>query len=293
MRMSTTDKPPETTDPSQPRRRPSVVAVAAGQSVFLYEGFRERLRPWGGWPWLARLGAALFVIALPVLLITTNVRLLFTTPPLYTFALDAYEVPAVTGIPREELARSMTEIRDYFTNDQDLLRITVVDDRGRTDPLFTPREVIHMRDVKQLVRTFFTAQWIAAGVIAGYVAASLLVRQRAGWTHLVRLTRAAMLGTLAFAAAFSVTALVGFEALFTRFHLIFFPQGFWQFDPSQDRLVQMFPDDFWLVSTTILAGLTVVEVLALLALSWAYLQRRQRQTDVERVAAPRKQGGAA
>lgn len=149
-----------------------------------------------------------------------------------------------------------------------------------------------MRDVKQLVQTFFTAQWIAGGVIAGYVAASLLAWRRAGWAHLARLTRAAMLGTLAFAAAFSVTALIGFEALFTRFHLIFFPQGFWQFDPSQDRLVQMFPEDFWLVSTTILAGLTVVEVLALLALSWAYLQRSQGHTDAPVVATPHERRDA-
>jgi hypothetical protein len=37
----------------------------------------------------------------------------------------------------------------------------------------------------------------------------------------------------------------------------------------------MFPFDFWLVSTVILVGLTLVQVLALLALTWAYLQRHE------------------
>lgn len=274
--MTATDqRPPAPPSPPPRRRRPSLAAVAAGQAAFLVAGVRDRLQPWRGWRWLGRLGAALFVVALPVALIATNVRILFTTPPLYTFALDTYDVPAVTGIPREELARSMADVRDYFTNDQELLRITVVDNQGRSDPLFTPREVIHMRDVKELVQKFFTAQWIAGVVIAGYAAAILLTRRRAAWVHLARLTRASMIGTLAFALAFSVTALTGFEELFTRFHVVFFPNGLWQLDPTQDHLVQMFPEDFWLVSTVILAGLTMVEVLALLALSWGSLQRTE------------------
>ena len=246
----------------------------------------ERPRPRRGWRWFDRLGAALFVVALPVALISTNVRVFFTTPPLYTFTLDTYDVPAVTGIPREELARAMAELREYFTNDEEVLRITVTDEAGRISPLFTPREVIHMRDVKQLVQKFFAAQWIAAAVAAGYAAALLLARRGSGLRRLARLTRASMIGTLVFALIFSVAVLTGFDELFTRFHIIFFPNGLWQLDPARDRLLQMFPDGFWHVSTTMLAGLTIVEILALLALSWAYLRRAERRIPVEPLPSP-------
>jgi integral membrane protein (TIGR01906 family) len=271
--VAQTDRPSERA--RRPVRRPSLLAVAAGQLAIVGDVAWSRLRRAR---WLGTLGAAIFVVALPLALIGTNVRLLFTSSPLYTFALSSYDVPAVTGIPREELARAMAEIRDYFTNDQELLRITVVDDRGRTDPLFTPREVIHMRDVKELVQGIFRVQEISLLLIAAYVALRLAVERRRAWAGLARLVRASMLGTLAVAVAFGISTLIGFDRLFTRFHEISFSNDFWQLDPRQDHLVQMFPQDFWLVSTVVLAGLTIVEVLALLALAWAYLQRRDPAT---------------
>jgi len=228
--------------------------------------------------WLARLGAAAFVVALPLALIGTNVRILFTSRPLYTFALDTYDVPTVTGIPRQELDRAMTEIRDYFANDQRLLRITVTDSSGRTNPLFTPREVIHMRDVKGLVGGIVRVQQVAIIVVAAYVVLRLAIEGRRGWRGLARLTRASMLGTLAVAVAFGISAFVGFDDLFTRFHEISFSNDLWQLDPSRDHLVQMFPQDFWLVSTVLLAGMTVVEVLTLLALSWGFLRRTEKDS---------------
>jgi integral membrane protein (TIGR01906 family) len=250
-----------------------VLAVAASQAVLLGQGLWSRLRRQR---WLGGLAAVLFAVALPVALVGTNVRLLFTTPPLYDFALREYDLPAVTGVPRIELERAMAEIRDYFTNDQSLLRITITDESGRTNPLFTPREVIHMRDVKHLVGAIFTAQVLALLYIGVYVALRLLVERGRGWIGLARLTRASVLGSLALALAFGVTAMLGFDRLFTRFHELSFSNEFWQLDPDHHRLVQMFPQDFWLVSTVMLAGLTIVELLALLALSWSYLQRRGR-----------------
>ena len=270
---STDQRPPAPTRRPVRRKRPSVLAAVVTPLAFVVEAAWARVRPWGGWGWLVRAGAVLFVAALPVALIATNVRLLFTAEPLYTFAVERYDVPAVTGIPRPEIDRAMAEIRDYFTNDQQLLRITVTDERGRTNPLFTPREVLHMRDVKQLVQSIFTAQSLALGFVAAYVALRLLVEGRAGLVGLARLTRIAALGTLAVAAAFGVTALLGFERLFEQFHLLSFRNDFWRLDPAQDHLVQMFPFEFWLVATLLLVGLTVVELLTLLALARWYLRR--------------------
>lgn len=222
---------------------------------------------------LGAAGALLFVAALPMLLIATNVRVLFTTPPLYTLALNRYDAPTVTGIPHRELSRSMSEIRTYFTDDRQTLEIRVADTRGGEQPLFTAKEVVHMADVKQIVQTFFAAQWVGLAVVVGYGAVSLVGRGRAAWLHLAKLAQASMLGTLGLAVAFSIAAVVGFDQLFTRFHMVFFPNGGWQFDPSRDRLVQLFPYDFWLASTGIFAAITLLEILAVLAASYLYLRR--------------------
>ena len=54
-----------------------------------------------------------------------------------------------------------------------------------------------------------------------------------------------------------------FDAAFTLFHQLFFPGGNWQFDPATDRLVQLFPQSFW-VESSIAVGVVVI-ALALLA----------------------------
>jgi integral membrane protein (TIGR01906 family) len=282
---STEQRPSSPERTGAQRKRPSAIAVGVSQFAFLAEETWVRLRPWAGWRWVGRVGALLYVVALPVALVGTNVRVLFTAEPLYTFAVAEYNVPAVTGIPRAEIDRAMAEIREYFRNDQQLLRITVTDERGRTDPLFTPREVIHMRDVKHLVQNIFRLQTAALVYIATYGALRLLLERRGAWRGLARLTRIATLGTLAVAIGLGGATLFGFDRLFDRFHRLSFSNDFWQLDPTQDHLVQMFPFDFWLVSTVILVGVTIVEVLALLALSWWYLQRGPEPAQPEPAAA--------
>lgn len=248
--------------------------MAVSQATMMAQDGWARLSRSRAGAWLARAGAVLFVVALPVALVGTTVRVFFTTAPIYTYAVESYRVPEVTGIPKAEIDRAMAEIRDYFTNDQRLLRITVTDDADRIGPLFTPREVIHMLDVKVLVRRIFTAQVIAGLYALGYLLARVLVQRRAAWLGLARLTKRSMLGTLVVALAFTFSVFTGFDQLFIRFHLVFFPNGLWQLDPAQDRLIQMFPDGFWHVSTVLLAGAVLIEVLLLLSVASVYVQRQ-------------------
>jgi integral membrane protein (TIGR01906 family) len=73
-------------------------------------------------------------------------------------------------------------------------------------------------------------------------------------------------------------ALVFFDAAFALFHRVFFPQGNWQFDPATDRLVQLFPERFW-VETSVAVGVVVI-VLGI-ALAWVGGRRAaaiERQT---------------
>lgn len=272
--MTTTEERPRAE--AQPsRRRPSALAVGLSGAILAGGEAWRRMRPWRGWRWLSRAGGVVFVVALPLALIGGNVRLLFTSSPLYDSAVEQYDVPAVTGLPRPEVDRSMDEIRAYFTDDQSLLRITVTDERGRGEPLFTPREVIHMRDVKELVQSIFTLQFWATVFVLGYAIVRLVAERRAALSDLARLTRGSMIGLLAVGVAFGAATALGFERLFEQFHVLSFSNDFWQLDPARDRLVQMFPFDFWLVSTVLLVGLTLVEAFALLGLSWAYLQRQR------------------
>ena len=52
---------------------------------------------------LRLIAVALFVAAVPVFLVTSNVRWVINAPLLYRYGFDKYEIPARTGIDRPEL----------------------------------------------------------------------------------------------------------------------------------------------------------------------------------------------
>jgi integral membrane protein (TIGR01906 family) len=67
-----------------------------------------------------------------------------------------------------------------------------------------------------------------------------------------------------------------FDQAFELFHEIFFPPGTYMFDPRTDRLVQLFPDQFW--SETSVAIALAVLVMAVAVALWA---RRLGREPVE------------
>ena len=77
-------------------------------------------------------------------------------------------------------------------------------------------------------------------------------------------------------------ALLFFDSAFILFHEIFFPGGNYLFDPGTDRLVQLFPQQFWVDSAI---GVGVVVIVLALAMSWV-ARRRARTLAVRAAVAP-------
>ena len=65
-------------------------------------------------------------------------------------------------------------------------------------------------------------------------------------------------------AALGLFFTFAFDTAFELFHRVFFPAGTYLFDPSTDRLVQLFPEQFW-VETTIGVGIVAVVLSVALA----------------------------
>ena len=241
----------------------------------------ERLRSVLTSRWVAWAGAALFVVSIPVALIGTNVRLLFGEQRLYTFAVNRYADPAITRVERPEMRRAMGELRAYLFGPEEFLRINVTDTSGEAGPLFSPREVLHMRDVRHLIQGMFRAQEAALVVALGYPALRVLLDGRSGVRGVARLV---WLGTAGFnlaAIAFGATAALGFDRLFTRFHELSFSNDMWILDPDRDRLVQVFPFEFWQLSAGLLIGLTLAESVLLGVVARLYLARASRTDAIE------------
>jgi len=152
-------------------------------------------------------------------------------------------------------------------------------------PVLEAREQAHMRDV----RTVFTGLWVAA-------VASVVVLAIAGWRvhDRGRLWRAVRRGAMVLAVAvvaLGIVALVAFDTLFEVFHELLFPAGSYTFDPSADKLVQLFPFAFW-NDTGIAVGVVIVVIAALVA--WLASRRERRAAAaVAQAGTDRDAAGAA
>ena len=216
------------------------------------------------------LPTALFVTAVPLFLVTAAVAWAFNSPGVYQRGFEKYDVSRITGITEDDLEKVSADIRGYFNSRQEpmLVRARIF---GQEEDLFNQREITHLRDVKRLVWGVYV---IAAATALYLITATGLrvVRLRQGATQV--LAHRFMLGgglTVVLILAVGLFALAGFDTLFLKFHQLSFANDLWQLDRRTDRLVMLFPQDFWFDATMWVATRAIAAGLALTALGSGYL----------------------
>lgn len=214
-----------------------------------------------------RFGAGLFILAIPLFLITTSVQVIAGDLGFYQAGFSKYNISDRTRLPPAELTKAAQAFIHYFESDDEWLIVTVTDRSGRTFPLFNQRELLHMRDVQGLMHLVWRLQILAGLWIVAYGVVRFLrfrdsaipdLRHLAVWGGVAALTTVAGLGGL---------SLLDFEAVFIQFHLLSFTNDLWLLDPDRDYLIMMFPAGFFLDATLAIAGLTVAGAIALIVLA--------------------------
>ncbi len=222
---------------------------------------------------------ALFSIALGALILLTNVRLAATRPEVYEYSFSQHDAVETTGVPREDLDRAAREIIAYFGSGHQPYLTIEVSINGEPTPLFKERELLHMRDVRELFQSTFFVQEIALALVVLYVAGVVITYRRAA---IDRLARQVLVAGAAITVVLTLAAgamLVGFHWLFTQFHLISFANDWWMLNPRTDRLVQMFPDGFWFDVAMGVGLLTLAEAILIALLGYVVLRHRTRQSQ--------------
>jgi integral membrane protein (TIGR01906 family) len=125
-------------------------------------------------------------------------------------------------------------------------------------PVLDQRERSHMRDVRMVFGGFFVLAVIATATALVLATRRRAEARRATWAAV----RGGAVGLIVTLVVLAGIALVAFDALFETFHQVLFPSGSYDFDPRTERLVQIFPFDFW-QDSAIAVGV-VATVLAVL-----------------------------
>ncbi len=244
---------------------------------------------------LRQAAAVLFIAFIPVFIVLTVVRFATNWEAPYHYAFSQYDAPEVTGIERSELDRAAREIIYYFQSERsDVLLDIRVEDGGEMRPLFNQREILHMQDVQHLFRLVFRAHEMIFMYLIGYVAGVYLwSRERS----MRRLAQQLIIGGTATVALLGVTAVaivLGFDSLWTQFHLISFSNDLWRLNPQTDHLIQMFPEAFWF-DVTLAIGVVSMLIGGALALGGilytGWLDRQQRERRRRRRWRPEASSG--
>ena len=180
----------------------------------------------------------------------------FFNPVWIGFEQERAGVPAITGWTSQQVRAATDSILADL-----LLGPPAFDAAVSGRPVLDAAERSHMVDVRNVV---LPAAIGFAVAIAG-LAVLLVSHWRRAW-----LWRAIAVGSGALTLAgvvIGIAVLFFFDAAFLLFHLVFFPQGNFSFDPRTQRLTQLFPDQFWTETSIAIAvtGLAIAAAVTLVA----------------------------
>ena len=219
---------------------------------------------------------ALIIICVPLLLITTNVRIVLNSATMYDYGFNKYKIEKYTGIEFEQLQAAGQQIRDYFNNDLEQITINISLHGDNIPNLFNEREILHMYDVKNLVKMVYMVQLYSAILLsAGCVFMLFNSFTNRGILALKYIGRGGVF-TFSLVIAVSILAIIGFDRLFLLFHLVSFSNDLWVLDPRHDYLIAMFPQGFFFDCTVVIAFLTLLEggILSLIPRAIRLVARR-------------------
>ena len=196
-----------------------------------------------------RLAAIATAIATAIV-ITAVAILPFLTPQWVSFEQGRAEAAAWTGYTPAELRMATDAIlADLVFGPPDF------DVAVNGQPVLVERERQHMRDVRGVFGGFALLAVVAGlFLVAALVGARRLGHPERAWAAI----RGGAIGLAVGVVVAGVVATFAFDAAFEIFHRLFFAGGTYLFDPTTDRLVQLFPFAFWSETTMAVGGVILV-----------------------------------
>jgi integral membrane protein (TIGR01906 family) len=224
-----------------------------------------------------RTAAAVLTAVATALVVVAVAVVPFLSPPWVAFEQGRSEAAAWTGFSDADLRIATDAIlADLVLGPPDF------DVEVAGAPVLAEREQSHMRDVRGVFAAF-AAFAIAAAIalLVLYAGARRLGHQERWWSAV----RAGSIGLVVGVVIAGVISILAFDAAFEIFHQLFFPRGSYLFDPTTDRLVQLFPFAFW-SETTMVLGLVIIALAIALAVFAGPRRRRPARDAAATPAVP-------
>ena len=200
-------------------------------------------------------GLAIIAVTLP----------LFLNPIWVAFEQGRAQATAWTGYPEPQLRQATDAILADLVFGPPAFDVTI-----GGEPVLNERERAHMQDVRGVFIGFFVAALVGAAGALAIAARRGRIARRGTW----RAVRGGAAGLAIVLVVGGGVAFVAFDALFETFHRLFFAGGSYTFDPSTERLVQLFPFQFWQETAIAVGAVCIVEAAIVAAVASRQLAAR-------------------
>ncbi|MEY8491793.1 TIGR01906 family membrane protein [Lachnospiraceae bacterium 29-91] len=229
-----------------------------------------------GLRWIA--GGAASIAAVVILLISSFQAAMYLDFGIYEKEYTKYQVLRALDMEMEDAMYVTREMMAYLKGDRERLSV-VTTVEGKEQDFFNEQDRLHMEDVQGLFLGGLAMRRWAFAVLAAALVILAAVCRKEMWKTLAGSFQAA-LGILAALILFLGIAMArNFNAVFTKFHEIFFDNDLWIFDPAEDYMIRMLPEGLFFDMVIRIGGYFLTGLTVLLILSIVYTVRSRKAGD--------------
>lgn len=212
------------------------------------------------------LGVLFSISVVTVLLITSFQAAMYLDFGVYEREYEKYDVLSDLDMSMEDTMYVTREMMAYLRGDREELSVlTTVE--GREQDFFNEQDRFHMGEVQGLFIGGLRLRTGALIVMLLCLGALFFLK-----SDLRRILSRSYQVTLGFFGVLilllGIAVAVDFNAVFTRFHEIFFDNDLWLFDPAEDYMIRMLPEGLFFdmvirIGWMFLAGLLILLVISI------------------------------
>lgn len=212
---------------------------------------------------LGALGVGIFILCIPIFLVTSNLRWAVNEVHLYEYGFGKYDVSEETGLSDGELLEVAQELIHYVNTGE----------WGEDLEIFNEREVAHLKDVKGLIELCYHLQEATFGYLIAFTLGGFIWQRKRFAPSLARMMAGGSILTIALLLVVGIAALVNFQWLFGAFHRLFFSGDSWILSGYLPRI---FTEGFFSDAALLIIGAVVVEALVIGAIGGFFVLRGRR-----------------
>lgn len=223
-----------------------------------------------GLRWIA--GGASSIAVVVILLISGFQAAMYADFGVYEREYIKYQVLRELDMEMEDAMYVTREMMAYLKGDRERLSV-VTTVEGTEQDFFNEQDRLHMDDVQGLfLGGLALRRWAFAVLAAALVFLAAACRKEI-WRTLARSFQVVLWILAALILFLGIAMARNFNAVFTKFHEIFFDNDLWIFDPAEDYMIRMLPEGLFFDMVIRIGGFFLTGLTVLLILSIVYSVR--------------------